>query len=568
MAVAITSTEYDGYRISPVWPERWGHAALANALTGLKSRFPRALELQEIGKSIEGRAIYEAGVGSGAKRVLLWSQMHGDEPTHTEVLMDLLNFLLSAPEHPVARSLLSQCRLHMIVMLNPDGAERNTRRNAQDIDVNRDARDLQTPEGRILWEAVQRFQPQFAFNLHNHNARATAGIEPHPAAVALLAPPVDQEDTENENVRRAKQLVLTYAEAVKHECPGMVARYNADYMARAFGEAIQRFGAATVLVEAGGWSTVDAMPLAQAHFLGMVRTLNAIATDEYLNADPTSYDKLPLSGGRELFDLLIEGATITNGLDQPAFKADIGVNYVDYRGPERGSRGATIVDLGDLRVTAGKDKIDGQGLHCYPGLLAYRPGITPTHMPGRADIVELLKAAVTTLIGSVDLSDDSDVQEFAKLESRKLALNMGFVGDGSGLKGTDRDAHLDRLLRALGHGLLAVVEETLPPPLVSCCQWLRVPLVPREQLARFTVVDGGRFSVNVAADARAAFELLGLKGRGAIQLGATADLALFSTAGDNGKRSAQPVYLLIGGNIVFQDGKPRPMPVGQMLRRN
>lgn len=564
MAVAITSTEYDGYRISPVWPERWGHAALVNAMAGLKTGFPRALELQEIGKSVEGRAIYEARVGSGPKRVLLWSQMHGDEPTHTAVLMDLLNFLLSAPEHSIARSLLSQCRLHMIVMLNPDGAERDTRRNAQDIDVNRDARDLQTPEGRILWEAVRRFQPQFAFNLHNHNTRATAGIEPRPAAVALLAPPIDEANTENENVRRAKQLVVTFAEAVKLECPSMVARYNADYMARAFGEAIQRFGAATVLVEAGGWSNVDATPLAQAHFLGMMRTLHAIATDEYLQADAAAYDRLPVSGGRALFDLMIEGATVTNGLGQPAFKADIGVNYIDYRGLEQGSQSATIADLGDLRVTAGKDKIDGKGLHCYPGFLAYRPGITPTHMPGAADIAELLAAGVTTLIGSVDLSDDADVAEFTKLESRKLPFNLGFVGDGSGLKGTDRDAQLDRLLRALGHGLLAVVEETLPPPLVSCCQWLRVPLVPREQLARFTVVEDDRFAADMAADACAAFELLGIKSRGAIRQGATADLALFQSAGDK----PQPEYLLVGGNAVFQDGKPRPMPVGQILRRN
>ena len=35
----------------------------------------------------------------------------------------------------------------MVPMLNPDGAERFQRRNAQGIDINRDALLLQSPEG-------------------------------------------------------------------------------------------------------------------------------------------------------------------------------------------------------------------------------------------------------------------------------------------------------------------------------------------------------------------------------------------------------------------------------------
>ena len=38
----------------------------------------------------------------------------------------------------------------MVPMLNPDGAERYARRNAQAIDINRDALQLATPEGRLL----------------------------------------------------------------------------------------------------------------------------------------------------------------------------------------------------------------------------------------------------------------------------------------------------------------------------------------------------------------------------------------------------------------------------------
>ena len=50
--------------------------------------------------------------------------------------------------------ILSSLTLYIVPMLNPDGAARFQRRNAQQIDVNRDALSLQTPEGRARWSWV------------------------------------------------------------------------------------------------------------------------------------------------------------------------------------------------------------------------------------------------------------------------------------------------------------------------------------------------------------------------------------------------------------------------------
>ena len=78
-------------------------------------------------------------VGRGPFKVLLWSQMHGDEPTATSALFDLFEYLYRhRAEDPAAR-ILDALTLHAVPMLNPDGAEKFTRRNAQGIDVNRDA---------------------------------------------------------------------------------------------------------------------------------------------------------------------------------------------------------------------------------------------------------------------------------------------------------------------------------------------------------------------------------------------------------------------------------------------
>ncbi|MGI9542228.1 MAG: M14 family zinc carboxypeptidase, partial [Cyclobacteriaceae bacterium] len=70
-----------------------------------------------IGKSVEQRNLYRVSAGIGKTQVLLWSQMHGNEPTATMALMDIFRFLDS---DPLANKLLQNLRLHFIPMLNPD----------------------------------------------------------------------------------------------------------------------------------------------------------------------------------------------------------------------------------------------------------------------------------------------------------------------------------------------------------------------------------------------------------------------------------------------------------------
>jgi hypothetical protein len=56
------------------------HAEVKRRIGELKSDL---LRVSEIGKSLEGREIYEVTFGNGPFVVLMWSQMHGDEPTAT-----------------------------------------------------------------------------------------------------------------------------------------------------------------------------------------------------------------------------------------------------------------------------------------------------------------------------------------------------------------------------------------------------------------------------------------------------------------------------------------------------
>src|SRR5690554_1949995 len=44
-------------------------------------------KVTELGKSVQGREIFQLAYGNGSIKVLLWSQMHGNESTATMALM-------------------------------------------------------------------------------------------------------------------------------------------------------------------------------------------------------------------------------------------------------------------------------------------------------------------------------------------------------------------------------------------------------------------------------------------------------------------------------------------------
>ena len=282
-------------RIAPRNPSLLKHAELVRLVKQVQAHHPAALTVRRLGESVEGRAIHRIGLGDGPKKILLWTQMHGDEPTHTAVLLDLLNYFQCDDGNRIVEEIRAGCTIQMILMLNPDGAERDIRQNAQEIDINRDARELQSPDARILKTAVEAFQPDFAFNLHNQDPRNFVETTGEPAAVSLMVPPLDPDGTVTEQILIAKKVAVCFYQAVVGYCRDRIGRYDAQYMPGAFGEVVQQHGAATVLVEAGGWPPNCSSSLTQIHFVGLLLTLAAIATDAYQNADPGYYDFLPMT---------------------------------------------------------------------------------------------------------------------------------------------------------------------------------------------------------------------------------------------------------------------------------
>jgi hypothetical protein len=354
-------------RVSPPDPWSLKRPDLDAALAALEKEHPGLFAVALEGRSAEGRRLAVLKLGSGPTGVLLWSQMHGDEPTATSALLDLLSFLGRNRESDAVTGLFSKLTIYLLPMLNPDGAERTTRRNAQGIDINRDALRLQTPEGRFLKEVRDRFQPAIGYNLHNEAPLTVVGKKREQVALAFLSVAFDEALTENEGRRTTKRMAVFLRDFLAPWAAEKLARYDADYTERAFGDSMTRWGTATLLIETGGWDGPDeAGTLVRLNFVALLGSLQALADGSLARLDPKQYDTIPVLRREGLFDLLIREATVANGAGLPPYLADVALNRptpFSGTGP-RGRPG--VVDLGDLTTFRGKEEIDARGKLLVP----------------------------------------------------------------------------------------------------------------------------------------------------------------------------------------------------------
>ena len=354
------------------------HSLVVERLRALNESDPRFFPLEEIGRSVENRPLLAVTVGRGPTHVLLWSQMHGDEPTATPALFDLLELLRVHRDAPPVARVLDALTLTIVPMLNPDGAERFERRNAQSIDVNRDALRLQTPEGHALKALRDRLSPAVGFNLHNQGWRTSLGDPPQPASISLLSVAFDKPLTDSPGRQLTRRLCVVIRDAIEPLAGTRIGRYSDEFEARAFGDNITRWGTPVVLIETGAWPGPDPdPPLVRINFVAIAAALDALATGRVAEADPQGYEALPLNDDR-LLHTIIRNVTIVAGTGVPPFTGDVGVvaqrivRGVD--GLRRLGLLARIDDIGDLRTMGALDVVDGTGLTLAPLFL---PGASP-----------------------------------------------------------------------------------------------------------------------------------------------------------------------------------------------
>jgi len=321
-----------------------------------------------LGTSVQGRSINHLVAGKGKIKVLLWTQMHGDESTATMALFDIFNFLSARDENDSFRHLLiEKLELHFVPMVNPDGAEAWKRRNAMDIDINRDAHALTTPEGRLLMKVADEIKPRFGFNLHDQNILYSVGSSKKPATISFLAPAYNHVRDMNEIRGNAAKMIALMNRTLQKYLPDQVSKYSDAHEPRGFGDTFQKKGISTILIESGGYQNdPQKQYIRKLNFYVLLSALHAIAKEAYEQEDIEQYLSIP-ENGRSLFNLVIRNAEIVK--DSLRYRASVGINYstsVDATGKRLNYRGA-IEELGDMHNNYGYNEVDAASLISMPG---------------------------------------------------------------------------------------------------------------------------------------------------------------------------------------------------------
>ncbi|UCS94626.1 peptidase M14 [Echinicola marina] len=349
-----------------------------------------AFKVEELGKSVQGRSIQQLEFGEGETKVLLWSQMHGDESTATMALFDLFNFLEAKNDsfNIIRNVIRKNLKIRFIPMLNPDGAEVFTRRNAYGIDLNRDAIKEVSPEASILKAAREAFAPSFGFNLHDQQIYYNVEQTAKPATISVLAPAFNHKTEINDVRANAMQVIVGMNRILQKVIPEQVGKYDDAFEPRAFGDNFQKWGTSTILIESGGYpNDPEKQYIRQLNFMIILNALYEIAHGDYTAYAVEDYFRIP-DNDRKLMDLILKNVTIHDGENK--YQLDLGIKRQNMEMENGYAVKGQIDDVGDLSVYFGYKELDASGLEYVEGKLAEESIVDISDLD-REKALELLK---------------------------------------------------------------------------------------------------------------------------------------------------------------------------------
>lgn len=263
-------------------------------IDGILKNLGTKFQLKKIGVSTLGVPVDKITLGTGKIRILAWSQMHGNESTTTKAILDVLNAFYIQEDNPVLDQILEGCTICVIPILNPDGARAYTRVNANNVDLNRDAKDLQEKESRLLRSVFDDFDPDFCFNLHDQRTIFSAGNTPKPASISFLTPAMDAERSVTPSRIKSMQLIAAMAEELKADLHGQIGRYDDSFNINCTGDSFQSRGVPTVLFEAGHLEMDYRREKIREYLAAAILCgLSAIASGSYQKIDFHRYFDIP-----------------------------------------------------------------------------------------------------------------------------------------------------------------------------------------------------------------------------------------------------------------------------------
>lgn len=166
------------------------HQEMMTFLTELQAG-TEAFTLDTVGTSVEGRPIvllhFTSGSGEGSEgsggqgtatggdplKVFIFAQQHGNEPSGKEAAIALARDVATG----AFTGFMPQVDFYLIPQVNPDGSEAQERRNANDMDLNRDHLTLTTPEVQAVHAVFQDIMPHVVLDVHEYGITSSSWVD-------------------------------------------------------------------------------------------------------------------------------------------------------------------------------------------------------------------------------------------------------------------------------------------------------------------------------------------------------------------------------------------------------
>lgn len=314
--------------------------------------FGHSYDYEVIGRSFENRPIYKLSLGNGPNKILLWSQMHGNETSATRAMFDLWS--LFHQDSSVISELLKSVTIHYIPQLNPDGAKTYRRRNAAYIDINRDFINAQSPEMQCLKELVEEGNYDFLFNLHDQRTIFHPENSSLPATLSFLAPVTGTTETMSNRVL-AQQLIGYMIHRLVDMLPGQMARFSDEFYPKATGDNFQKMGIPTILIESGHYpEDYNRNQTRKYTSFAILSALEAIHLNLYKKKELSTYYERTPRNAQKAIDIIYKDVKVEN--DNISSLVDIGIQYKEKLNENAELiYKAKIQEVGDLSEFIGYD---------------------------------------------------------------------------------------------------------------------------------------------------------------------------------------------------------------------
>lgn len=310
-----------------------------------------------VGHSVENKIIYKIEIGNGKTKVFMWSQMHGNESTTTKALFDFINFLNS--DESLAHEFKEYFTFCMLPMVNPDGAEKYTRENANGVDLNRDSQALTQPESKVLRKVFEDFKPDYCYNLHDQRTIFGAGDKGNPATVSFLAPAYNENRDYNTTRLKAVEIIVAMNDVLQLYIPNQVGRFDDSFNINCIGDTFQNLGVPTILFEAGFYPNDYVREITRKYiFISLISGLKHIYENDIVSNKIEDYLNIP-QNKVNFFDIVYKNVKIN--YDNLEKSINFAAQYIEKPNNGKIDFEAVIAQVDNLDNYFAHHSIDAQG---------------------------------------------------------------------------------------------------------------------------------------------------------------------------------------------------------------